>query len=82
MNDESPRARTVDLHGLTTEGALETMNAAINEALLADVGQLRLIHGRSGGRLRLAVHTRLRELDVVRSFRLDPHNAGVTIVNL
>jgi DNA mismatch repair protein MutS2 len=78
----SARARTVDLHGLTTDGAIEAMDAAIDAALLADIGQLRLIHGRSGGRLRGAVHTRLRELTVVRSFRLDPHNAGVTIVFL
>ena len=79
---DSARSRTVDLHGLTTEGALEAMDAAIDAALLADVGQLRLIHGRSGGRLRAAVQTRLRELTVVRSFRLDPRNAGVTVVFL
>jgi len=79
---DSARSRTVDLHGLTTAGALEAMDAAIDAALLADVGQLRLIHGRSGGRVRGAVHTRLRELTVVQSFRLDPHNAGVTIVFL
>jgi len=79
---DRPRARTVDLHGLTADGALDAMHAAIDAALRADIGQLRLIHGRSGGRLRAAVHTRLRELTVVRSFRLDPHNAGVTIVEL
>jgi dsDNA-specific endonuclease/ATPase MutS2 len=79
---DSARVRSVDLHGLTTDDALEAMHAAIDAALLADIGQLRLIHGRSGGRLRAVVHTGLRQLTVVRSFRLDPRNAGVTIVYL
>ena len=55
---------------------------ALNEALLADVDVLRLIHGKSGGRIRAALHGRLRELPGVRGFRLDPHNEGVTIVTL
>lgn len=72
----------VDLHGLTVEDALARVESALNEALLADVDGLRLIHGRSGGRIRAALHRRLRELPNVRGFRLDPRNEGVTIVNL
>ena len=71
----------IDLHGLTVEEALARVESALNEALLADMEVLRLIHGRSGGKLRAAVHQRLRELSNVR-FRLDPHNEGVTIVEL
>ena len=72
----------VDLHGLTVEEALARVESALNEALLADVEVLRLIHGRSGGRIRAALHRRLRELPSVRSFRIDPRNEGVTIVTL
>jgi dsDNA-specific endonuclease/ATPase MutS2 len=72
----------VDLHGLTVEEALARAESALNEALLADAEVLRLIHGRSGGRIRAALHRRLRALTSVRAFRLDPRNEGVTIVEL
>jgi DNA mismatch repair protein MutS2 len=72
----------LDLHGLTVPEALARVESAINDALLADLPELRLIHGRSGGRIRAALQTRLRELPVVRAVRLDPTNDGVTIVSL
>ena len=70
----------MDLHGLTVEEALALAESAINDALLGDLPQLRLIHGRSGGRIRAALHRRLREIPSVRGFRLHPGNAGVTNV--
>lgn len=80
------KARTlsdeIDLHGLTVEEALERVQQALNAALLADLGELRFIHGRSGGRLRAALHRHLREIPSVKRFRLDPQNEGVTIVTL
>jgi DNA mismatch repair protein MutS2 len=72
----------VDLHGLTVEEALTRAETALNEAILGDVAQLRLIHGRSGGRIRAALHRRLREITSVRRVLLDPRNDGVTIVEL
>jgi dsDNA-specific endonuclease/ATPase MutS2 len=72
----------IDLHGLTVEAALDRMHEALSHALLADLSELRLIHGRSGGRIRSALHRRLRETPTVRKFRLDPRNEGVTIVTL
>ena len=78
----SAGSREVDLHGLVVEEALSRIDDALNEALLANVGELRFIHGRSGGKLRGALHQRLRAMPSVRGFRLDPRNAGVTIVNL
>jgi dsDNA-specific endonuclease/ATPase MutS2 len=79
---DSRSAIDVDLHGLTVEEALARMDQALNDAILADAAELRLIHGRSGGRIRVAVHRRLREIPTVGAFRLDPRNAGVTIVTL
>ena len=72
----------IDLHGLTVEEALDRVDQALSDALLADLSELRLIHGRSGGRIRAALHRRLRESSSVRKFRLDPRNEGVTIVTL
>jgi dsDNA-specific endonuclease/ATPase MutS2 len=76
------RAAEVDLHGLTVEEALNHVERAVNDALLGDVGELRLIHGRSGGRIRAALHRRLKEIPSVRSFAVDPRNEGVTVVRL
>ena len=71
----------VDLHGLVVEEALIRAEQAVNDALLADLSELRLIHGRSSGRIRASLHRRLREIPTVRAFCLDPRNAGVTIVS-
>ena len=80
---EAANARAeVDLHGLTVEDALSRVDHALNDALLGDLSELRFIHGRSGGRIRAAVHRRLAEIPSVRNFRLDPQNEGVTIVTL
>jgi dsDNA-specific endonuclease/ATPase MutS2 len=72
----------IDLHGLTVQEALARIEQALNDALLADVPELRFIHGRSGGRVRGALHRRLGEIRSVRWFRVDPRNEGVTIVGL
>jgi DNA mismatch repair protein MutS2 len=73
---------SIDLHGHTVEEALAALDAFVNDALLASASEVRIIHGRSGGRLKDAVHRRLRELPPVRAFRVDPRNPGVTIVRL
>jgi DNA mismatch repair protein MutS2 len=74
--------KTLDLHGLTVEEALARAEQALNDALMANLPELRLIHGRSGGRIRAALHRRLREIGSVRQFKIDPRNEGVTIVGL
>jgi dsDNA-specific endonuclease/ATPase MutS2 len=75
-------AADLDLHGLVVADALERVITAVDAAIRAGHGRLRVIHGRSGGRLRGALHRQLRELPSVRAFRLDPGNEGVTIVEL
>jgi DNA mismatch repair protein MutS2 len=77
-----PAAREVDLHGLTVEEALARVESALNDAILADMAQVRFIHGRSSGRIRGALHRRLKEIATVRHFLVDPRNDGVTIVEL
>lgn len=75
-------ATSLDLHGMRVEEAVVALDTFLNDALLAGHAEVRVIHGRSGGRLKAAVHARLKQLPVVRAFRLDPANAGVTIVAL
>ena len=76
----SHASTSLDLHGMTVEDAIAALDAFLNDALLAGHASVQVIHGRSGGRLKGAVHARLKQLSAVRTFRLDPTNAGVTIV--
>ncbi len=75
-------ASEIDLHGMTVERALERAAGALDDALLGDLQELRFIHGKSGGRIRSALHGWLKAVTSVRSFRVDPQNEGVTIVSL
>jgi DNA mismatch repair protein MutS2 len=84
--ERTPRANysvsEIDLHGCTVEEALVRAEQALNDALLGDRSELRVIHGKGGGRIRAALHARLRTISAVRAFRLEPGNPGVTIVSL
>lgn len=73
---------SLDLHGRTVDEGLDALNEFLNTALLAGKGEVRIIHGRSGGKLKAAVHARLKLMPSIRSFGLDPRNPGVTIVRL
>jgi DNA mismatch repair protein MutS2 len=73
-------SRSLDLHGKTVDESLDVLEAFVNDALLAGCHEVRVIHGRSGGRVKTAVHRYLRRISSVVTFRVDPYNAGVTIV--
>jgi DNA mismatch repair protein MutS2 len=70
----------IDLHGKTVEEAVAAVEVAINDALVNRQAGLHIIHGRSGGRLKRAVHQYLRRLPAIATFRIDPQNPGVTVV--
>lgn len=74
------RVRELDLHGHTVEEALERIDATLDACMRDDVAQLRVIHGRTGGKLRAALHRRLSGISSVRAFHVDAHNPGVTVV--
>jgi DNA mismatch repair protein MutS2 len=73
---------SIDLHGLTPDEALAALDAFINDAILAGHAGVQVIHGRGAGRLKDLVHRRLSAIAAVRHVRLDPANAGVTLVTL
>jgi DNA mismatch repair protein MutS2 len=70
----------IDLHGLSVADALVRVESAVNDALLAGHVRLSVIHGRSGGRIKAALHRELRAMPAVRAFHLHPANEGVTVV--
>lgn len=82
--DDEPAATSLslDLHGRTVAEATEALDTFLNDALLAGHAAVQVIHGRSGGRVKAAVHHRLASLPSVRGFQLDPRNPGATIVRL
>jgi DNA mismatch repair protein MutS2 len=71
---------SIDLHGKTVAEALEIVSEFVSCALMSGSSGVRLIHGRSGGRIKAAVHAQLKALPAVRRFRVDPQNPGVTLV--
>jgi DNA mismatch repair protein MutS2 len=75
-------ASSIDLHGMTTDEAIAALDTFLNEAILAGAAEVRVIHGRSGGRLKAAVHARLKVVTSIQGFHLDRTNPGVTVVTL
>ncbi len=73
-------AGRLDLHGLTVEEAMARVLDEIDRTLLRGADRLEVIHGKGSGRIRQELHRRLRGLPVVKAYRLDPANAGVTWV--
>ena len=78
----SERSLSLDLHGMTVDEATEAVNSFLNDALLSGVADVRIIHGRSGGKLKASLHAQLKRIPIVRSHRVDPSNPGVTIVEV
>lgn len=78
--EQTPASPSLDLHGTTVHEGLAALNAFLNAVLLAGNPEARIIHGRSGGRLKAAVHAQLKLMPSIRRFGLDPRNPGVTIV--
>jgi DNA mismatch repair protein MutS2 len=83
-SEGSPRgtaaAGRLDLHGLTVEDAIARVLDEIDLTLLRGADRLEVVHGKGTGRIRHELHRRLRGMPVVKAFRLDPANAGVTWV--
>ena len=73
-------AASIDLHGMAAGEAAAAVVDFVNAAILAGLAEVRVIHGRSGGRLKVVVRERLKALPSIRGFRIDPANPGVTIV--
>lgn len=73
----------VNLIGLTTDEAVPAMEKYLDDAYLAHLPQVRVVHGRGTGALKNAVHRRLKQLKYVKEFRLGEFgegDSGVTIV--
>jgi DNA mismatch repair protein MutS2 len=76
---------TLDLHGERVEAALERLHAYLDDALLAGLDSVVIVHGIGTGALRRAVRDALREHPRVRAMRggrKDEGGEGATVAEL
>ena len=76
---------SIDLHGERVEAALERLHAYLDDALLAGLDSVAIVHGVGTGALRRAVREALREHPRVRAMRggrKDEGGEGATIAEL
>lgn len=73
----------INLIGKTTDEAIALLDKYLDDAYLAHMPSVRVVHGKGTGALRKAVHNHLKRLKYVQSFRLGEFgegDSGVTIV--
>ena len=73
----------LNLLGKTTDEAITELDKYLDDAYMAHLPSVRIVHGKGTGALRKAVHQYLRRQKHVKSFRLGEFgegDAGVTIV--
>ena len=78
-------AQEVDVRGMTTDEAVPYVDRAIDDALLAGMTQVRIIHGKGTGALRAGLHAYLKTHRSVAAFAMANESlggAGVTIVTV
>lgn len=72
----------INLLGKTVDEALSELDKYLDDAYLAHLPSVRIVHGKGTGALRKAVQGHLKKVKYVESFRLGEHgegDAGVTI---
>ena len=72
----------VNLIGMTTDEAVPAMEKYLDDAYLAHMPSVRVVHGRGTGALKNACHKRLRQLKYVKDFRLGEFGEGGTGVTI
>ena len=75
----------INVHGFTCEEALNLIDKYIDDAILAGLNQIKIVHGKGTGALRKSVHNYLKKNTSIKSFRLGNFgegDIGVTIVAL
>jgi len=77
--------RELHLRHLTVDEALFRLDQYLNDAFMAGLLSVRIVHGKGTGTLRQAVHEVLAKHPLVKSFRPGDYGEGdygVTIVEL
>ena len=82
MSKSAAVSTEINLIGMTVDEAIAHLDKYLDDAYLAHVPSVRIVHGKGTGALRTAVHQYLKRYKHVKSFRLGTFgegDAGVTI---
>ncbi len=82
---EGPVPKELHLRGLRVDAAVYELDRYLDRAALVYHTQVRIVHGKGTGAVRQAVHERLKDHPLVRSFHLADStegDSGVTVVEL
>ena len=83
MSKSASVSTELNIIGKTTDEGTSILEKYLDDAYLAHLSSVRIVHGRGTGALRDAVHKALRKCKYVKSFRLGEFgegDTGVTIV--
>lgn len=83
ISKSSTISTEINLLGRTSDDAVMELDKYLDDAYISGLGQVRVVHGKGTGALRLAVHNYLRRQKHVKTYRLGEFgegDAGVTIV--
>lgn len=84
MSKSSSVGIEINLLGRTVDEAIAELDKYLDDAYLAHIPSVRVVHGKGTGALRKGIHNYLRRVKYVSSFHLAEFgegDAGVTIVN-
>jgi DNA mismatch repair protein MutS2 len=82
MTKSASVSTEINLIGMTTDEAIAQLDKYLDDAYIAHLPSVRIVHGKGTGALRKAVHSHLKRLKYVKSFQLAEFgegDAGVTI---
>ncbi len=83
MSKSATISPEINLIGKMVDEAISELDKYLDDAYLAHLGQVRVVHGKGTGALRKAVHEHLRRMRNVKEYHLGEYgegDAGVTIV--
>lgn len=75
----------LDVRGLRGEEALQIVMDHVDEIIMLDVGEFRILHGTGGGILRQLIREYLQTVDLVQHFRdekIQMGGSGITVVTM
>lgn len=85
INPGANVSNELDLRGQLVDEALHDVRAYLDLAILSEWQEVRIIHGKGEGSLRMAVHKYLAGLNTIKGYRLGKWgegDTGVTVVTL
>ena len=85
MSKSASVSTEINLLGRTVDEAIAELDKYLDDASLAHLSSVRIVHGKGTGALRAGIHQYLKRQKHVKSYRLGAFgegDAGVTIVEL